>query len=144
MHLHEDSLGFLIADVYRLLRRAFQKRLEASSALTLAQAQTLVYISRNQGVRQVVIADMLDVQPITLARSIDQLAAAGLVERRPDPADRRAHLLHLTPEAAPQLAAIRDVGAAISAEALQGLTKDQVGTVLLALGQMRDQLTVRG
>ncbi|MCG6941553.1 MAG: MarR family winged helix-turn-helix transcriptional regulator [Thiohalocapsa sp.] len=144
MQQQEDSLGFLIADVYRLLRRAFQKRLEASSALTLAQAQTLVYISRNQGVRQVVIADMLDVQPITLARSIDQLAAAGLVERRPDPADRRAHLLHLTPEAAPQLAAIRDVGAAISAEALQGLTKDQVGTVLLALGQMRDQLTVRG
>jgi len=144
MHLHEDSLGFLIADVYRLLRRAFQKRLEASSSLTLAQAQTLVYIARNEGVRQVVIADMLDVQPITLARLLDQLAAAGLVERRPDPADRRAHQLYLTPEAAPQLTAIREVGAAIRAETLQGLTKDQVETALLVLSQMRDQLAVRG
>ena len=78
--MQRDSLGFLLADVFRLLRQNFQRRLEGSS-LTLAQARALVYLSRHEGVRQVDLAEMLEVQPITLARLIDQLADAGLVER---------------------------------------------------------------
>ena len=73
MKLRQDSLGFLLADVSRLMRRAFQQRLEGSS-LTLAQARALVYVGRHEDVRQVDLADMLEVQPITLARLIDQLA----------------------------------------------------------------------
>ena len=100
MTTHQDNLGFLLADVSRLMRRAFQQRLEGSS-LTLAQARALIYVSRNEGVRQVDLADLLEVQPITLARLIDQLAGDGLVERRSDPADRRAYHIFLTPAAAP-------------------------------------------
>ncbi|MFM9882080.1 MAG: MarR family winged helix-turn-helix transcriptional regulator [Burkholderiales bacterium] len=140
--MQQDSLGFLLADVSRLMRRAFQQRLEGST-LTLAQARALVYVSRNEGVRQVDLADLLEVQPITLARLIDQLAEAGLVERRPDPVDRRAYQVFLTRAAAPQLAAIEQVAKTIRAEALHGFSEQQAAKALSALGKMRDNLGSR-
>jgi DNA-binding MarR family transcriptional regulator len=142
MDAQQDSLGFLLANVSRLMRRAFQQQLEGSS-LTLAQARALIYVSRHEGVRQVELAELLEVQPITLARLIDQLADAGLVERRPDPSDRRAYQIFLTPAAAPHLLAIRDVTEAIHAEALRDLSDKQVATVFLALNRMRDNLSSR-
>jgi len=84
MNKQPDSLGFLIGDVQRLMRRQFQQQLEGS-CLTLAQARALVHIARSEGIRQVELADGLDIQPITLARQLDQLAENGLVERRSDP-----------------------------------------------------------
>jgi DNA-binding MarR family transcriptional regulator len=137
-----DRLGFLVADVSRAMRRAFQRRIEGSS-LTLAQARVLVYVSRNQGVRQVDLADLLEVQPMTLARQIDQLADAGLVERRPDPVDRRAYRIHPTAAAAPHLAAIDQVIVAIRKEAARGLDPDALATTLAALRLMRDNLSTR-
>ena len=73
----QDSLGFMLADLSRMMRQAFQRRLEGSS-ITLAQARALVYLARHQGIRQIDLAKLLEVQPITLARLIDQLAEAGL------------------------------------------------------------------
>ena len=142
MNLRQDSLGFLLADVSRLLRRAFQQRLEGSS-LTLAQARALVYVSRHEGVRQVDLAELLEVQPITLARLIDQLAKAGLVERRTDGADRRAYQIFLTPAAASHLAAIETVASAIREDALRDLDEQQAAAVFSALRKMRDNLGAR-
>ena len=139
MKTKQDSLGFLIADVSRLMRDAFRRRLEGSS-LTLAQARALVYVSRNEGIRQVELADMLEIQPISLARLIDQLSEATLVERRPDPADRRAYQLFLKPAAAAQLAAIEQVGTAIRADALAGIDTQQAEVLRLALNTMRANL----
>jgi DNA-binding MarR family transcriptional regulator len=137
--LEQDGLGFLVADVSRLMRRAFQQRLEGS-CLTLAQARVLVYVFRNEGVRQVDLAELLEVQPITLARFIDQLAGAGLVERRSDPADRRAYRVFLTPAASPRLAAIKKVADAVQADALRKLNERQANAILVALRKMRDNL----
>ena len=142
MKFSQDGLGFLLADVSRLMRRAFQQRLERSS-LTLAQARALVYVSRHEGVHQVKLAELLEVQPITLARLIDQLANAGLVERRPDSVDRRAYQIFLTPAAASHLAAIGQVAAAIQADALRDLDEQKVALVFLALRKMRDNLGSR-
>jgi len=142
MQSPQDSLGFLLTDISRLMRRAFQQKLEGSD-LTLAQARALVYVSRHEGVRQVDLAELLEIQPITLARLIDQLAEAGLVERRADPDDRRAYRLHLTAAAAPRLTAIRQVAASIRAYALGGLDKQQVASVVAALQKMHDNLASR-
>ena len=142
MKQQQDSLGFLVSDVARLMRRAFERRLEGSS-LTLAQARALVYVSRNEGIRQVDLADLLESHPMTLARLIDQLARAGLVERRADATDRRAYQIHLTPAATPHLAAIDQVVVTIRKEATRHLDKSQVDAVLLALQQMRDNLSDR-
>ncbi len=137
-----DSLGFLVADVSRAMRRAFERRLEGSS-LTLAQARALVYVARNEGIRQVDLAELLEVRPMTLARLVDQLANARLVERRDDAADRRAYRIHLTPHAKPHLAAIDQVVATIRREATRGLDRDALATVLAALRTMRDNLSDR-
>ena len=137
-----DNLGFLIADISRAMRRAFQRRIEGSS-LTLAQARALVYVARNEGIRQVDLAELLEVQPMTLARLLDQLALAGLVERRTNPADRRAYQVHLTPAAAPHLEAIHQVVATIRQEVTRGFGDDELDTVLTALRRMRDNLPTR-
>jgi DNA-binding MarR family transcriptional regulator len=137
-----DNLGFLIADVSRSMRRAFQRHIEGSS-LTLSQARVLVYVSRNEGIRQVDLAELLEVQPMTLARLLDQLATATLVERRPDPVDRRAYQLHLTPAAGPHLEAIEQVVVTIRDQAARGLEVGELEVVLRALRRMRDNLAPR-
>ena len=134
-----DNVGFLVADVARLMRRAFQQRLEGHD-LTYAQARALVWLARRQGLRQVDLAEQLEIQPITLARLVDQLAEAGLVERRADPADRRAYRLHLTRAAAPKLAEIRAIADAIREDALAGLSRAEATQALAALRRMRDAL----
>lgn len=142
MQSPQDNLGFLVNDISRLMRRAFQQKLDGSD-LTLAQARTLVYVSRHEGVRQVDLAELLEIQPITLARLIDQLAEAGLVERRADPGDRRAYRLHLTAAAAPRLAAIRQVASSVRAHAFAGLDKQQIASLAAALQKMHDNLAAR-
>lgn len=139
MEARQDSLSFLIADISRLMRRTFAQRL-GTSALTLAQARALVYLSRHDGIRQVELACLLEVQPMTLARLIDQLCEAGLVERRPDPEDRRAYCLHLTDAAGAHLLAIDRVITSMQAEALRGVDKSQSAILYSGLRAMRDNL----
>lgn len=136
-------LGFLVADIARLMRRAYKQRQQRSD-LTVAQARALVQISRREGVRQVDLAEMLEVQPITLARLIDQLAQSGLVERRPDPTDRRAYLVYLTRAAGPQLSAIEAVAASIRADALRGLDRHEASLVVDALQKIHSNLANGG
>ena len=138
----QDSLGFLVADLARLLRRAFEQRLQGCT-LTLAQARTLIHVARQEGVRQIDLADAMELQPITLARLIDQLAEAGLVERRADPADRRAYRVYLLPAAQNELATIEREAAAIRARALQGLDATQADATLAALRIMQRNLSGR-
>src|SRR5258708_5834903 len=86
------SFGFLVHDVARLYGRRFDRngrRLE----LTRAQCRTLGYLARNEGINQAGLADLLEIRPMTLVRQIDRMQEAGWIERRPDPADRRARSL---------------------------------------------------
>ena len=135
----QDGLGFLVADVFRLMRREFGQRLDASE-LTFAQARALVYIARHEGTRQVELAELLDIQPMTLARQIDQLEAAGFVERRADSTDRRAYRLHLTATATAPLESISRAIAAVRHDALAGLTQAQASAMTTGLRKMRENL----
>src|SRR3546814_15350494 len=96
------DVGFLIGDASRMLRRIFNERV-TPLGLTQAQWRALVHLSRNEGLNPVSLAELLEVQPITVARLIDNLVAAGLVERRPDPNDRRPQRLFLPNQATPVL-----------------------------------------
>ena len=115
-----QGVGALMVEVARLLRRNFNRRAQGLG-LTQAQWQALAHLSRRQGINQACLADLLEVQPITLTRLIDRLAAAGWVERRPDPADRRAQRLYLTERAEPLLEDMRGLASATREEALAGL-----------------------
>lgn len=137
-----SSLGFLLADITRLLRRSYQLQL-AGSALTLAQAKTLLYVSRNEGIRQVDLAELLEIKPITLARLIDQLVEAGVVMREQDPNDRRAYRILMRSAAQHHLEAIDATAALVCARALTGFSDSQAKTIFDALSQMRDNLSAR-
>lgn len=96
----------------------------------------LAHLSRNEGIHQGGLAEILEVEPITLARMLDRLEAAGFVERRLDPTDRRLKRLHLTETAAPMLEQMRTLGAATREEALIGVSaadRERVIDVLLAM-----------
>ena len=135
-----DGIGFLLADVSRLIRHEFQRRIEGRR-ITHAQARALIYISRHEGIRQVELAELLDIQPITLARLIDQLAENYLVERRSDPNERRAPKLFLTSDAASHIAVIEDVAASIRTDALHGVGKKEADTLFSVLRKMRSNLS---
>ena len=138
-----QGLGFLITDVSRRLRRAFQKRMVGHSSLTLAQARALVYVERHRGIRQVDLAEMLEVQPITLARLIDQLEEHGLVQRRSDPSDRRAYQLHPTEKAEPYTKEIFDVIEGIRQDVFEDISDAELAMVFSVLTKMRDKLSKR-
>src|SRR5919199_3052669 len=113
------TLGFLLHDVARLLRKRFEQKARGLG-LTRAQWQVLAHLAEREGIHQGALAEILEIEPITLVRILDRLQAAGLIERRPHARDRRIWLLHLTPKARPALAEIRELGRETRAEALQG------------------------
>lgn len=115
-----EPLGYLITDVSRLMRREFDARAR-QIGVTRPQWRALGLLKRYPGSHQGALADMLEVEPITIGRMIDRLEEAGLVERRRDPADRRAWRIHLTDAAQPLLGQLQVIGEALTEEALAGL-----------------------
>ena len=137
----EDPLGFVLVDVARLLRRRFEKALESAGlGLTVAEARTLAFVSRRPGLRQSTLADELSVEPMTLVGFLDRLEAAGLVERIPDPADRRAKLIRLTPSAANIVRRIRAIGKQVREEAERGIDPSVLETMRLTLLKLQDNI----
>ena len=142
MKTGKDTIGFLLNDAARLMRKDFERRTR-SLGLTRAQWQTLFHLARNEGCNQATLADLLDVEPITLARTIDRLELSGLVERRPDPGDRRARLLFLGAPAHPLLEQLRALGAETREIALAGISEDERTLLMTLLTKMRANLTGR-
>ena len=134
-----ETLPFEIAETAHALRRAFDRR-AVTLGVTRAQWKVLFRLSRTPGLRQVELADMLDVEPITLSRIIDRLQEAGLVERVADPADRRAWRLQVTDKAQPLIAKLRKLAEVLVDEAFAGITPDEVATMRINLQKIRDNL----
>ena len=134
-----DSLGFLISDVSRLMRRRFDERAREVGA-TRAQWRTLTTLSRNEGLNQGALADLLEVEPITLCRMIDRLEESGLVERRRDPADRRAWQLFLTDKSKPILDDLRRMADDLFVHVLSGLDDSEREALGKSPERMRSNL----
>jgi MarR family transcriptional regulator, transcriptional regulator for hemolysin len=132
----KETIGFLLHDAARLLKRDFERRAR-SLGLTRAQWQTLFHLARNEGCNQAALADVLDVEPITLARVLDRLESSGLIERRADPSDRRARLLFLGPDAAPLLEQLRALGAETREIALAGMSDEDRERLTDLIGRIR-------
>mgnify|MGYP002622303700 CR=1 FL=1 len=133
----ERSTGFLLRDNSRFMKAAFNERV---SGLTQAQWGALAHLSCHQGLNQVGLADLLEVQPITVARLIDKLVALGVVERRPDPNDRRAQQLFLTNKAQPLLDQMWEAGDEILDHAYAGFTEEERIQCVEMLVRMRNNL----
>ncbi|MGE5271892.1 MAG: MarR family winged helix-turn-helix transcriptional regulator [Thiohalocapsa sp.] len=138
----ERSFGFLVNDVARLFGRRFDyngRRL----GLTRAQCRTLGYLARNEGINQAGLADLLEIRPMTLVRQIDRMEEAGWIERRPDPADRRARRLYLTAKARPILGRIWNVANETRDEALTRLSASEATALIDLLGRVHAALSER-
>jgi DNA-binding MarR family transcriptional regulator len=138
----DDNIGVMIAQVARLMRRSFDERAR-SIGVTRPQWQVLSLLGRNEGINQGGLADMLEVEPITLGRMIDRLQEAGLVERRADPADRRAWRLFLTARGAGLVDQLRPLAAETFEYALDGVDEAQRAQLMATLDRMMANLSRR-
>src|SRR5258708_26721134 len=135
MEYPERNFGFLLHDVARLMRKRFEQNARGLER-TGSQCWVLAHLARHEGIQQSGLAEILEVEPITLTRILDRLEEAELVERRAHPKDRRIRLLHLTPKAHPLLGEIFTIGAATRRGALEGAAeadRDQLFAILSAM-----------
>src|SRR5205807_3339760 len=140
MEQNAPTLGFLLHEVARLLKRRFERHARGSG-LTRSQWQVLAYLSLHEGINQSGLAELLEIEPITLGRIVDKLQMFGLVERRPDPSDRRVWLLHLTPAARPKLALLHRLGVVTRGEALAGVSDADIDRLPKTLQALKANLT---
>ena len=133
------EFAFMLNDVARLLRTYADYR-ASQFGMTRAQWAVLVRVDRSEGLNQSELAEVLDLQPITLTRLLDKLCDSGLIERRPDPADRRAKRLFLTPAARPLLARLSVLGEETVAGALAGVESESVAQMISELSLVKENL----
>jgi DNA-binding MarR family transcriptional regulator len=134
-----EELLFEINETARALRRAFDQR-AASLGVTRAQWRVLARLKREPGLRQVDLAERLDMEPITLCRIVDRLEDAGLVDRLSDPSDRRAWRLELTGKAAPLVKQLRSLAHGFAEEATGGLGEKEIDALRTRLAAIRANL----
>ena len=133
------EFAFLLNDVARLLR-TYADYKASQFGMTRAQWAVLVRVEHSEGLNQSELAEGLDLQPITLTRLLDKLCDSGLIERRPDPGDRRAKRLYLLPAARPLLEQLGALGEETMAETLSGVGGESVQRMVADLAVVKDNL----
>jgi MarR family transcriptional regulator for hemolysin len=135
----KKEIAFLLNDVARLMKTYADQTARRYGA-TRAQWAVLSRLNRSEGLKQSELAELLDLQPISLTRLLDRLAENELIERRPDPNDRRVNRLYLTPAARPLLDQLTALGEDLMAEVLEGVDDKSVSRLHADLGVMRENL----
>lgn len=131
MELGETSL---------MLRRFFDREV-GTAGVTSTQWRVLLRLAREPGLKQVELAERLDVEPITACRIVDRLEESGLVERRRDPADRRVWRLAITPAAEPLVERLRAMGETVAQAAFAGLSGAEIEQARSLLARVRDNVS---
>ena len=132
-----ETLPFEVGETAHALRKAFDRR-AVGLGVTRAQWKVLFKLTRYPGLRQIELADMLDIEPITLSRIIDRLEEGALVERVADPADRRAWRLHVTVKAQPLVEKLRALAAEMTANAFAGIDPKDIEITRQVLSRVRE------
>jgi DNA-binding MarR family transcriptional regulator len=135
----KTAFGFLVNDVTRMLRKIFDRR-AVRFGMTRAQWRALKRISYSEGMRQNELAEQLEMEPIAIGRVIDRLEKAGFVERRADPADRRAWRLHLTARAHGVVDDMETISTELFRDAQKGISAADMKAVMATLSHMKQNL----
>jgi MarR family transcriptional regulator for hemolysin len=133
------EFAFTVNDVARMLR-TYADHKARQFGMTRAQWAVLARLDRFEGLKQSELAEMLDLQPISLTRLLDRLCDSGLIERRADPNDRRAKRLFLTPAARPLLERLGDLGEEMMTTALAGVTRESAEQIVAQLAIVKENL----
>lgn len=134
-----DRLGFLIHDVQRLMRKRFEAR-ASGVGLSSAQWRLLVRVAKEEGVAQARLAELLEIEPISVSRLVDRMEESGWIERRADAADRRVRMIFPTPKAREAYAQIKSLAGEVYEESLTGVSADDRRVLIGALEAMAENL----
>lgn len=135
----ELSFGYLMNDVTLLFRKHFDRR-AVQFGLTRAQWRATKMLYHREGLRQNELAEMLEMEPIAVGRVIDRLQAAGFVERRPDPRDRRAWRLYVTAQAHEVVDDMERIARELRREATAGIAYEEMRQALEVMGRIKENL----
>ena len=134
------ELAWEMAETSRMIRRFYDRRASALG-VTTAQWRVLAWLGHEPGMKQVELAERLDVEPITACRILDRLEEAGLIERQRDPSDRRVWRLVLTDKAQPILERLRGLAEEMAGDAFAGFSVNEIESIRAKLGRVRDNVT---
>ncbi|MBB5359178.1 DNA-binding MarR family transcriptional regulator [Rhodanobacter sp. ANJX3] len=139
MKIEDISFGYPLSDVTLLVRKHFDRR-ASKFGLTRAQWRAVKVLNLREGLRQTELADFLEMEPIAVGRVIDRLQAAGFVERRPDPADRRAWRLHTTEQARSVVDDMEVIARGLRKDATAGISIDELQQALAVIARIKENL----
>jgi len=134
-----ERLGFLIHDVQRLMRKRFEAR-ASGFGLSAAQWRLMVRVAKEEGIAQARLAELLEIEPISVSRLVDRMEEGGWVERRSDPSDRRVRTVYPTAKARDAYATVKSLAGEVYEEALTGLSGEQRRTLIICLDKIAENL----
>jgi DNA-binding MarR family transcriptional regulator len=135
-----SKFGLLTYEISQLIRQRFNKEAEIPG-FTHSQWRVLVHLSENENCRQVDLAEILEIKPITLVKQIDLLEKAGLVRRNKDKEDRRAYRLQITPKAQSVIQELWKIADSVEDQALSVLTEEQQASLVKLLHRIKRNMT---
>ncbi|KRQ08384.1 MarR family transcriptional regulator [Bradyrhizobium pachyrhizi] len=130
---------FTLGEVFRLIR-VYADKEAARYGITRAQWAVLSKVERQEGLKQTELAELLEVQPITLTRLIDKLCDNGWIERRSDENDRRVNRLYLKKAARPLLGKLAGLRSELTATALEGISPADAYRLLTQLESIKENV----
>jgi DNA-binding MarR family transcriptional regulator len=135
-----DRLGFLIHDVQRLLRKRFETR-ASGLGLSSAQWRLMVRVAKEAGVTQARLAELLEIEPISVSRLVDRMEEGGWIERRADAADRRVRMIFPTEKASAAYADVKSLAGEVYEESLSGVSPEDRRALIRVLDAIVQNLT---
>ncbi|MFA6229678.1 MAG: MarR family transcriptional regulator [Rhodanobacter sp.] len=133
------SFAYLLNDVTLLFRKHFDRR-AVKFGLTRAQWRATKMLHHREGLRQTELAELLEMEPIAVGRVIDRLQAAGFVERRPDPKDRRAWRLYTTEQAQGIIDDMELIARDLRRDASRGVDCEELQQALSVISRIKENL----
>jgi DNA-binding MarR family transcriptional regulator len=133
------SFGYLLNDVTLLFRKHFDRR-AVKFGLTRAQWRATKVLYHREGLRQTELAEFLEMEPIAVGRVIDRLQAAGFVERRPDPKDRRAWRLHTTEQARGVVDDMENIARELRRDVTVGISYEEMTQAMEVINRIKENL----
>lgn len=135
-----DRLGFLIHDVQRLMRKRFEAR-ASGLGLSSAQWRLLVRVAKDAGVAQARLAELLEIEPISVSRLVDRMEEGGWIERRPDATDRRVRMIFPTAKASAAYTEVKSLAGEVYEESLAGVPPEDRRVLIRTLDAIVQNLT---
>jgi MarR family transcriptional regulator, transcriptional regulator for hemolysin len=136
----EENEALLMHEIARQMKICFDRRAQ-HLGLTRSQWRVLSVLRRNPGIKQTKLAECIEVEPITLVRLLDRMQKAGWIERRPDPKDRRANGIYLTPKVKAIVQEMRAIALDLRREYLRDISGKEHAQLLFCLKKIKKNVT---